>query len=137
MSVKGIAMPVAFEYTYRGKKHGEVELYFSNKALRVSEIDLLEPGAAQNKNIDNFFKYSEFGKVQCLVPLELKYVGNYEAPHGVRFGIGILSGNPTTATMLERISFLPCSATHAEIIINIVVPHARHSIFPLKMIASF
>lgn len=119
MDVKSIAIPIAFKYIYRGERHGEVELFFSGEPLGQDDVCLLEPGTLLGKNIKKLTRYSGLGSLNCLVPLGVNYVGRYEVPNNeVKFPIGLFQGAPTTASSLERMSFLPCNESQARFMVE-------------------
>lgn len=118
--MKGIAFPIGFKYLFRGRKYGEVELYFSQEPMCVEEVDLLEPGEGYSKNIQYMIKRGVQGDFDCLLPLEAIEVGNYDAPSGMRFPIGVSNNNPTTATMLDRVELFPCKSNNLSTMLKLL-----------------
>lgn len=117
--IKGISIPIAFEHTGRGNKYKEVEVYFSFTDIKNNEIDILEPGGISSKNIQALIKKSSSGNFDYLIPYTVKKIENYDAPHGIKYSIGLIDKNPTTATLFHRIGFFPCSENNLKTILNV------------------
>lgn len=106
--MNGIAFPIGFLYNYRGTRYSEIELYFSFQAIRIEDIDLLEPGRSFARETRHLIKRGLQGDFDFLIPQEPHDIVKYEAPWNMRFSIGTIDKNPTTATMLNRIALYPC-----------------------------
>lgn len=106
--MKGIAIPIGFEYTYRGRRYGEIELYFSFSPITADQVDLLEPGKSHEKKIKQLLEKGKQGSFDYLFPLPPVKIEKYSASEGMRYSIIVLHKNPTTATWQEMIEFYPC-----------------------------
>jgi hypothetical protein len=107
--IKGISIPIAFNYAYRGQQYGEVEVYFSFNPIKSGEVDLLEPGKVLSKKINNFLNKNIVGSFEFLIPYKVTEIKSYEAPHELRFNISLVDKNPSTATLNNRIGMIPCN----------------------------
>lgn len=120
---KGISMPIAFGYDFRGHKYGEIEVYFSFDPISFEEIDLIEPGKFTSKKMLNYFlNKNSAGKFDYLIPYKITPSENYEAPWGMRFAIGLLDRNPTTSTMLNRIGLVTCQENNLDVFLGAFSP---------------
>lgn len=89
IKIKGISIPIAFNYAYRGQQYGEVEVYFSFISIKTREVDLLEPGNVLSKKINNFINRNIVGSFEFLIPYKITEIKSYEAPHDMRFNISL------------------------------------------------
>lgn len=108
----GIAIPIEFNYNYRGKRHGSIDMYFSHQAIGVSEIDPIEPGKTHLNEIKHLVNHGLQGDFDCLIPQKKqkleKFDDEMDIPSGTHFSIGVIDDNPTTATYAEILAFYPC-----------------------------
>jgi len=90
-------------------------VYFSLKPVKFEDVDLLEPGEALSKKMINYFINKNMaGSFEFLIPYKITKPGSYEAPHGMRYCVGLVDENPTTATLLSRVGMLPCGKNNLD-----------------------
>jgi hypothetical protein len=106
---KGISIPIAFNTTYRKKTYDEVEVYFSFTPIKSGGVDLLEPGKVLSKKINCFLNKNRAGSFEFLIPYKVTEIKHYEAPHGMKYHIGLVDENPTTATLSDRVGMIACN----------------------------
>jgi len=116
---KGISIPIAFFYHYgKQQKYAEVMVYFSIKPIEKTAIDIFSPGEYQLKKSEKLIKKLYPTTFDCLVPFKVSKDKKYEAPNDMKFVIGTDDKNPTTATLLNKISMLPCSSNNLGVLLE-------------------
>jgi hypothetical protein len=129
MILKGLAIPIAFNYQYRGMRYGEAQIYFANQPISVGEIDLIEPGRKHFKEMKHLIKHGVQGAFDYLLPLAPQGIDREEViPKDInpsfffdmRYAIPRLNNNPTTATLFDRIELLPCKENNFKTMMGLL-----------------
>lgn len=122
--VKGITIPLAFSTNKLSRRtenrtskpvNGYMELYFSPRAIKVDEVDLVEPGQNFAKAKALYKNHHVYGEHSFLIPATKVQTEKYEAPWNVRFAFAQVGTEPTTATYFENLQLLPCSTSNLEL----------------------
>jgi hypothetical protein len=114
----GISIPIVFDYNYRGRKYGEVQLYFSTKAISIESVDFLEPGRSFQKEIGYLTQRGVHGVFDFLIPVSQEDIDKYSAPEGMKHSIKRVNSNPTTASYHQRVELLPCKSNNFETLLK-------------------
>jgi len=117
--MNGIAIPIAFDYNYRGQHYGEINLYFSFEDTSIMDIDILSPGRAFSKEINHLTQRGTQGEFDYLIPISQEDIDKYSAPPGRKHAIRIVNSNPTTATYFQRVELLPCKENNLNTMVKL------------------
>ncbi|MBB1488635.1 hypothetical protein [Oceanospirillum sediminis] len=118
-SIRGIALPISFSYDYRGRKYGEVQLYFSLVEVDVEQADLLGMGQQYTKEIKQLLQRGVQGAFDCLIPMPVETIPGYNQTGSMRLGIELVNDNPTTACLNNKIGLLPCQQNNLEYLLGL------------------
>lgn len=94
---------------------GHMELYFSLNPIPTEDIDIVEPGKKSAASQALYRKNNIYGDHSYLIPSKKVIDGQYEAPYGSYYIIEKIGGDPTTATLHERLQLLPCRKSNFEL----------------------
>jgi hypothetical protein len=118
---RGISIPIAFKYNYRGKKYREIDVYFSYHPISSDQRDLLELGTSHSKDLPGLIKKA-YGAFDALVPYKVVQIPKYESAYGMWIGIELIDENPTMVVMHDAIGLMPCTSNNLETLLGVFKP---------------
>lgn len=101
----GVTIPVAYAPLQGTKRYAQIEAYFSFTPLRIEQRDLVDRGTPLPKSFAKLFG-ADKRTARYLVPYQREEILPYDASRGVKYGIDLINGTPTTATLREKMGFL-------------------------------